>query len=147
VTNKPVSDSPGTAPPSAGETERQRFERVLSRAEFNPLKAVIDNLRLDGAAMHAAALAADSYQLFLGRLGYRVAVVQHLHEQDCYSRLGPKGGIRAVIPLHDTTTYSTLVTLVNLDSTVTTTPNSVAFYDRQLAQFKVQLKKESGTLG
>ena len=36
-------------------------------------------------------------------------------------------------------TYSTLVTLVNFDSTLTTTPKSIDFYDRQLAGFKTLL--------
>jgi hypothetical protein len=71
-------------------------------------------------------------------------VVNQIHEQDCYSRLGPAGGIRAVVPLHDTATYSTLVTLVNYDSTVTTTPKAIDFYDNQLAEFKIQLMNRSG---
>jgi hypothetical protein len=73
-------------------------------------------------------------------------VVKQLHEQDCYSRLGRQGGVRAVLPLHDTATYSTMVTLVNFDSTVTTTANAVDFYDEQLADFKVQLMNRSGNV-
>lgn len=34
--------------------------------------------------------------------------------------------------------------LVNCDSTVTTTPNSVDYYDEQLAAFKVQMMNRSG---
>ncbi len=71
-------------------------------------------------------------------------MLKQIHEQDCYSRLGPAGGIRAVVPLHDTATYSTLVTLVNYDSTLTTTPKSVDYYDEQLAEFKTQLMNRSG---
>jgi hypothetical protein len=82
--------------------------------------------------------------MFLGKLGYRVELVKHIHENDCYSRLGRKGGIRAVLPVHDQATYSTLVTLVNFDASVTTTPNAVDYYDDQLAQFKVQLMSKSG---
>jgi hypothetical protein len=37
-----------------------------------------------------------------------------------------------------------MVTLVNFDSTVTTTSNSVDFYDNQLAEFKVELMNRSG---
>ena len=78
------------------------------------------------------------------RLGYRVEVVKQIHEKDCYSRLGRAGGIRAVLPLHDTATYSTMVTLVNFNSSVTTTSNSVDFYDRKLAEFKTQLMSRTG---
>jgi len=94
--------------------------------------------------MSAALITTNSYQMFLGKLGYRVVVIKQIHEQDCYTRLGPAGGIRAVVPLHDTATYSTLVTLVNYDSTVTTTPKSVDYYDHQLAEFKTQLMNRSG---
>jgi hypothetical protein len=142
ATIKPV---PGQSPVS--ETEKERFDRVLSRGAFKSLKAVLDNLRLDSAAMHAAIVTTNSYPMFLGKLGYRVVVVKHLHEQDCYSRLGRAGGIRAVLPVHDTATYSTMVTLVNFDSTVSTTPNSVAFYDDQLARFKTDLMSRSGNAG
>ena len=91
--------------------------------------------------MHGAIVTTNSYPNFLGKLGYRVILVPQIHEQDCYSRLGPAGGIRAVLPHHDMATYSTLVTLVNFDSTVTTTPKSVDFFSDQLAEFKTQLMK------
>jgi len=74
---------------------------------------VFDQLDRDATAKDAAIITTNSYQLFLGKLGFRIDVVKKLHEQDCYLRLGPAGGIRAVLPLHDTLTYSTLVTLVN----------------------------------
>jgi hypothetical protein len=128
----------------AVESDSQRFDRVLARAEFKPLKAVIEQLRLESALMCAALITTNSYQMFLGKLGYRVEVVKQLHEQDCYTRLGPKGGVRAVVPLHDTATYSTMVTLVNLNRSVTTTSNSVDFYDRQLAAFKTQIMSKVG---
>lgn len=132
---------------SALESGESRFERILLRTEFKPLKAVFDNLAISVAVMHAAIVTTNSYQLFLGKLGYRVVVVPQIHENDCYSRLGPKGGIRAVLPIHDTATYSTMVTLVNYDSTLTTTANSIDFYDQQLAEFKVQLMSRSGNAG
>jgi hypothetical protein len=139
---------PATAPtatqPSASETEAQRFDRVLSRVEFKPLKAVIDELDMDSTEMNSALITTNSYEMFLSKLGYRVVLVKQIHENDCYSRLGRQGGIRAVVPLHDTATYSTMVTLVNFDSTVTTTTKSVDYYDAQLAQFKVQLMNRSG---
>jgi hypothetical protein len=138
---------PATDQSPAGETDGQRFDRVLSRAEFKPLKAVFDHLGMDSAVMNAAIITTNSYPMFLGKLGYRVIVEKQLHEQDCYTRLGPAGGIRAVVPLHDMATYSTMVTLVNYDATVTTTQKSVDFYDEQLAEFKIQLMNKSGNAG
>jgi len=136
-----------TRPPPASETEQQRFERILLRPQFKTLKAVFDNLGIAVPLMQGAIITTNSYQMFLGKLGYRVVVVTQIHEQDCYARLGSKGGIRAVLPVHDTATYSTLVTLVNFDSTVTTTTKSVDYYDQQLAEFKVQLMNRSGNAG
>jgi len=161
VVSRPITSSFATKPimikkpataaaaesPAAIETEAQRFDRILARVEFKTLKAVLDNLGKDNTAMCAALITTNSYQMFLAKLGYRVDVVKQIHEQDCYSRLGPAGGIRAVLPVHDMATYSTMVTLVNFDSTVTTTSNSVDFCDQQLAEFKVQLMNRSGNAG
>jgi hypothetical protein len=130
--------------PPASETDQQRFERILLRPQFKPLKGVFDSLGIAVPVMQAAIVTTNSYQMFLSKLSYRVVLVKHIHENDCYARLGPKGGIRAVLPVHDTATYSTMVTLVNFDSTVTTTSNSIDFYDRQLAEFKTQLMNRSG---
>jgi hypothetical protein len=142
MAKKPAT-APAVSPPSVSETESQRFERVLSRAEFEPLKAVLAHLGTEPAAMIAALITTNSYPMFLGKLGYRLVVEKQIHENDCYGRLGPQGGIRAVVPLHDAATYSTLVTLVNYDASVATTANAVDFYDRQLAQFKIQLVNKS----
>ena len=139
--------APAANPSVMNETEQQRFERILARDPFKPLKAVFDNLGMAVPVMHGAIITTNSYQMFLGKLGYRVIVVKQIHEQDCYARLGPAGGIRAVLPVHDLATYSTLVTLVNLDSTVTTTSKSVDYYDNQLAEFKTQLMNKSGDVG
>jgi hypothetical protein len=126
------------------ETEPQRFERILSREQFKSLKAVLDHLNMAVPVMQAAIVTTNAYQMFLAKLGYRVIMVKQIHEQDCYSRLGPAGGIRAVLPVHDMATYSTLVTLVNYDYTVTTTPKAVDYYDNQLTEFKSQLMNRSG---
>jgi hypothetical protein len=135
---------PPTGEPAISESPEQRFERILMRAEFKSLKAVLDNLQVPAALMHEGIVATNCYQMFLGKIGYRLVVVKQLHEQDCYSRLGRQGGVRAVLPVHDTATYSTMVVLVNFDSTVTTTANAVDYYDEQLAHFKVQLMNRSG---
>jgi hypothetical protein len=137
MTKRPAAVRP--VPEQISETEQQRFDRILSRGEFKPLKDVFDNLAVEVPLIQAAIITTNSYQMFLGKLGYRVVVVKHIHEQDCYARLGPKGGIRAVLPLHDTATYSTLVTLVNYDSTITTTSKAIDYYDNQLTEFKIQL--------
>jgi len=131
-------------PVTAEETEPQRFARILARTKYKPLKDFLDKLNTAVPAMCEALITTNSYQMFLGKIGYRVEVVKHLHEKDCYERLGPKGGIRAVLPLHNTATYSTMVTLVNYDTSVTTTPNSVDFYDDLLADFKTQLMSKTG---
>ena len=133
-----------SAVPAAVETESQRFDRILSRPSFKPLKEVLQQLNLEAAMMFGALVTTNSYPMFLAKVGYRLEVVKQIHEQDCYSRLGPAGGIRAVLPLHDTATYSTMVTLVNFNNSVTTTANSVEFYDDMLAEFKTQLMNRTG---
>lgn len=136
---KPIAEKP-----AVNETEPQRFARVLSRPEFKTLKAVLDKLQMDGTVMYPALVTTNSYQMFFAKLGYRTEVVKQLHEQDCYMRLGPAGGIRSVVALHDTATYSTMVTLVNFNGSVTTTQKAIDFYDEQLAEFKTQLMNRSG---
>ena len=136
ATMKPMPD-----PVPADESEEHVFNRILAKPEFKPLKAILIELGVDPAVMRGAIVTTNSYPNFLVKLGYRVILVPQIHEQDCYSCLGPAGGIRAVVPHHDTATYSTLVTLVNFDSTLTTTPKSVNFFSDQLAEFKTQLMK------
>jgi hypothetical protein len=60
--------------------------------------------------------------------------------QDCYSRIGPAGGIRLVLPYHDVPTQSSLPTLVNFDSTVTTTAKAAGFFNGLLVELKAQLR-------
>jgi hypothetical protein len=139
MTRNPATIRPLPDQPSSSETEQQRFVRVLSRDQFKPLKDVLDNLRVDSAVMRGAMMATNSYPELLSRLGYRVVLVEQIHVQDSFTRLGPQGGIRAVLPHHDMDTYSTLVTLVNYDSTLTTTPGSVRFFGARLAELKTQL--------
>jgi hypothetical protein len=141
MAKKPATGTPSPDPAPVSETVEQHFDRILSRDQFKTLKAVLDQLQMDATAMHGAIVTTNSYQNFLSKLGYRVILVPQIHEQDCYSRLGPAGGIRAVLPVHDIATYSTLMTLVNYNSTVTTTAKSVDFYDDRLAEFKTQLMK------
>jgi hypothetical protein len=144
MNKKPAPDPAATDQPASSETESQRFARILAREEFKPLKAVFENLGAEFAGLHGAIITTNCYQNFLGKLGYRIVLVKQIQEQDFYSRLGPAGGLRAVLPVHNPATYSTLVTLVAFDFTVTTTPNAVDLYDEQLAEFKTQLMSRAG---
>jgi len=124
---------------SSSETEQQRFDRVLALAPFKPLKAILDSLRVEGTVLLGALATTNTYPELLAKLGYRLVQVKQIHENDCYARLGQKGGIRAVHPCHDTESYSTFVTLVNFDSTVSTTPNAVIFFNARVADLKKKL--------
>ena len=139
MTENSTTDNRAAAGLPGAETHPQRFERVLSLEPFKGLKAVLDSLRTDRAALLAEVNATKSYQELLEKLGYGVVLAPQIHVQDCYSRMGPAGGIRAVLPYHDMGTYSTLITLVNFDSTITTTPKSVSFFNDRLMELKKQL--------
>jgi len=78
----------------------KRFEAGAIRMPLEPVLVgihwpALNWPRRDGfcftvPVMHAAIITTNSYQMFLGKLGYRVEVVKQIHENDCYSRLGPK---------------------------------------------------------
>ncbi|SRR6266545_245132 len=125
------------------ETRRQKFERVLSREPFRGLKAILDSLSADREALFEGVNGTNSYEELLIRLGYRITLTQQIHVQDAYSRLGSAGGIKAVLPYHDIPTQSSLPTLVNIDSTVTTTPKSASFFNAMLAALKIQLSAQN----
>jgi len=116
----------------------QQFETVLSHERFKPLKAILDSLPSDRQNQCEALNSALSYEDLLGRLGYRLALIKQIHVQDAFSRMGPAGGIRAVLPYHDIPTQSSLPTLVNFDATVSATPKSAAFFDQLLRQLKAE---------
>src|SRR5881397_2187194 len=118
---KPAA-SLGMTNQSAGtgtETKQQHFERVLACEPFKGLKAILDNLSGDRSALCEAVNVTHSYDGLLARLGYRITLTKQIHIQDCYSRVGSAGGIKAVLPYYDLPTQSSLPTLVNFDSTVT----------------------------
>jgi hypothetical protein len=129
--NRPISISPG----STGE----RFETILSQPRFEALRAVLGHLSTDREALFAAILGTDTYEQFLARFGRKLVLTRQVHVQDCYSRVGPEGGIKAVLPYYDIPTQSSLPTLVNFDGTLTTTPKSAAFFDALLPELKKQL--------
>src|ERR1700690_1806020 len=79
--------NPAILPPMPGqppgtETEQQHFDRILSRDQFKPLKAILDELHLDHAVMRGAIVTTNSYPNFLGKLGYRVILLKQIHEQE-----------------------------------------------------------------
>ena len=121
------------------ETRERRFERILCQARFQGLKAILDCVSRDRGAVCEGVEGTDCYEGLLGRLGYRVTVTKQIHVADSYSRMGPGGGIRAVLPYFDIPTQSALPTLVNFDSTVTVTAKSAAFFNGLLAELKRQL--------
>lgn len=106
---------------------------------FKGLKAILDALSRGRTALCEAVNGANSYEELLAKLGYRVTLTKQIHVADCYSRTGPAGGIRAVLPYFDIPTQSALPTVVNFDSSVTVTPKSAVFFNGLLAEFKRQL--------
>ena len=125
------------------ETSQQNFERVLSREPFKGLKTILDSLSADREALCEGVNGTNSYTELLARLGYRITLTQQIHVQDAFSRVGPAGGIRAVLPYYDIPTQSSLPTLVNLDSTITTTPKSAEFFNEMRAALKTQLSAQA----
>jgi len=131
-------------PANASLSSRQKeFERVLSREPFTGLKAILDSLSRDREALCEAVNSHHSYEELLAALGYRITLTRQIHVQDAFSRLGPAGGIKAVLPYYDIPTHSSLPTLVNWDSTVTTTAESAGFFNKMLAALRTQLSVEN----
>ena len=121
------------------EDRQQAFERVLSREPFKGLKAIFDSLSADRQALIEGVIGTSSYEALLARLGYRLNLTKQIHVQDAYSRVGLAGSIKAVLPYYDIPSQSSLPTLVNVDSTVTTTPTSASFFNAMLSALKAQL--------
>jgi hypothetical protein len=126
---------------SEGSNMSQRqFETVVSRERFKGLKAILDHLTSDREDQCEAFNSATCYEELLKRLGYRLALTKQIHVQDAFSRMSRMGGVRAVLPYHDTSTQSSLPTLVNFDGTVSATPKSAAFFDELVSQLKSEGK-------
>ncbi len=123
-------------------TAQQRFERVLTQAQFEGLKAILDRLSPDREMLYTTVLGANTYTELLARLGYRLTIIRQIHVQDCYTRVGPEGGIKAVLPYYDIPTQSSLPTLVNFDATVAATPKSAAFFEALFLEVKRQLQAQ-----
>jgi hypothetical protein len=123
---------------NGSESNRQRFESVLCQGAFDGLKAIFERLGVDRAALVAAVFGTDSYENLLAQLGHKLVLTRQIHVQHCYTQLGPEGGIKAVLPYYDIPTQSSLPTLVNFDTTLTTTPKAVVFFDALLVELKKQ---------
>jgi hypothetical protein len=130
-------------PATPVETSQEWFERVLAREPFKGLKAILDSLSSRREVLYEGVNGTNSYEELVARLGYRITLTKQIHVQDCYSRMGPAGGIRAVLPYHDIPTHSSVPTVVNFDSTVTTTPKSASFFNVLFVQLKKQLSSRT----
>src|SRR3954470_9633490 len=124
---------------AATTTREAAFGNVLAREPFKGLKAILDNLSVSRENLCAAVCSVKTYEDLVAALGYRVVLVNQIHVQDCYSRVGSVGGIKAVLPYYDIPTQSSLPTLVNLDSTITTTAKSTAFFNKLLPVLQSEL--------
>ena len=130
--------SPDPLPAGLG-TRQQRFEPILSQARFEGLKAILERVSTDREALYAGILGTNTYEQLLARLGYKLVLTRQIHVQDSYSRVGPDGGIKAVVPYYDIPTQRSLPTLVNFDSSLTTTPNAAAFFEGLLGELRMQI--------
>ena len=121
------------------EKRQQDFERLLSLEPFTGLKAILNSLSSDREALWEGVNSTNSYEELLARLGYRITLTKQIHLQDAFFKVAPAGDIKAVLPYYDIPTQSSLPTLINLDSTVTTTPKSAEFFNEMRAALKRQL--------
>jgi hypothetical protein len=129
-----------TNPSTIGsEPEQQTFERILSQEPYQGLKAILHKIVSDQEALWKAIKQASTYEELLGQLGYKLTLTKQIHVQDCYSRMGQPGGIKAVLPYHDIPSYSSFPTLINFDRTVTATAKGAAFFNAMFADLKRQL--------
>ncbi len=132
-----------TSPHAGIEASQQRLESLLAQPAFEGLKAIMDRLSVDPSILYAAIKSALSYEDLLAKLGFKLTFTRQIHVNDCYSRLSPAGGIKAVIPYYDIPTQGSMPTLVNYDGTVTTTPKAAVFFNAMFMELKKQLGSAS----
>jgi hypothetical protein len=123
-------------------TPQQTFERILSQETFQGLKAILEKVSPSPEVLWAWVKATNSYEELLAKLGYKVTLTKQIHVQDCYSRLGQDGGIKAVLPYHDVPSHSSFPTLINFDSTLTMTPKAADFFNAEFTKLKQQLNNQ-----
>jgi hypothetical protein len=131
--------SPKTTPKTIPETKRQKLENLLVREPFKGLKSILDKVSSEPSAIYEAVTTSNTYEELLTKLGYQITLTNQIHLQDCYSRVGPGGSIKAVLPYYDIPTQGSLPTLVNVDSTVMTTPKAADFFNKMLTALKSEL--------
>src|ERR1051326_3762627 len=95
---------------------QQRFESLLCQAPYAGLKAIFKCLSFDPEVLCAGIAGTDSYEKLLAQLGHKLVMVKQIHVQDCYTRMGREGGIKAVLPYYDIATQSSLPTVLNFDA-------------------------------
>lgn len=120
-------------------TSKEGLHQLLSHEPFQGLKAILDRVSLDHSGLLEEIKSANNLEELLGRLGYKLTVTRQIHVQDCYSRVGQAGGIKAVLPYYDIPTQGSFPMLVNFDSTVTATEKSAAYFNEILKNLKRQL--------
>lgn len=125
----------------AAQAQTDTFLEIISRESFTGLKAILFRLGAEPYLLHEAIQSTQSYEELLQRVGYGISITKQIHIQDCYSRIGQAGGIKAVLPYYDIPTGSSLPTLVNLDATITTTPKAVAFFNKTFVALKTELNR------
>jgi len=125
--------------PAQAETAQERFERILSQAPFEGLRAILHRICRDEEALRNGVLSAGTYEELVSRIGYKVTLTKQIHVQDSYSKMGLPGGIKAVLPYYDIPTQSSLPTVVNSDATLTTTAKAAAFFNGLFGELKRQL--------
>jgi hypothetical protein len=123
------------------EINQQNFDSALSGEAFKGLKAILDSLSPDRQTLCEAVASANSYDEVVAKLGYRITLTPQIHIQDCYSRVGPAGGIKTVLPYYDIPTQGSMPTLVHFDSTITTTPHAARFFNQLFTALKAQAGK------
>ena len=133
----PLATDPGLIEP--------RLESLLSQTRFEGLYAIFAGLAADRKALCAGIISTNTYEQLLAQLGYKLIQIRQIHVQDCYTRLTPEGGIKAVLPYHDIPTQSSFPTLVNLDSSVTITHKGAVFFEALLGQLKKELQAQTST--
>jgi len=123
----------------------QRLESLLSQTRFEALKAIFTALAADPKALYAGIIGTNTYEQLLAQLGRKLTLTRQIHVQDCYTKLGPTGGIKAVLPYHDIPTQSSFPTLLNMDSSVTTTHKGAVFFEALLGELKKELRVQTIT--
>jgi hypothetical protein len=123
------------------EAKTSQLLEILSREPFTGLKAILLSLGSETDRLEDAIRSARSYEELLKSLGYQITLTNQIHIQDCYSRVGPAGGIKAVLPYYDIPTQGSMPTLVHFNVTITTTPKAVAFFNNILTALKAELNR------